>query len=163
MKRVFIVLAVLILLAGCAAQTPQPLPQMKPEVQPRQLAGEMWSQMGGSSAAQPVSLQTVCMLLELGKKDLAEVCGFFDPESSQQGQLFLLQAASGKEEKVRKALEDRLELVRQTAAAWLGTDDILNEYGRLISAGEWTALVIPVDNGADRTGEACQVFLDAFQ
>ena len=59
-------------------------------------------------------------------------------------------------------LQQRLELVRQTASAWLGEEISAEQYGRVISRGEWCCLAVPAAHKDQQTEKACEIFLSSF-
>ena len=163
MKRCITVMLSMLLVVGCSAKTAQPLPQMKSEQDPAQLAGQVWADLSENWSAQPITADTACLLLDFDAADIVSAYGWFDPEAPQTAQLFLLQASPDCSKKVYDALEQRLELVRQTASAWHGMDSTSTPYGCLLAAGEWCALLVPDDMDDQRTQQARRTLMEAFE
>lgn len=161
MKRYLTVMLAMILVVGCSAKTAQTQPQLKED--PAQLANRAWAALSEDSSAQSLTAETACLLLDIPSKDIAAAYGFFDAESPQGAQLFLLQAAAERSPRLHNELEERLELVRQTAAATKGKTLPEAEYGCLVAAGEWCALIIPANMDDSRTKQARQIILQAFE
>ena len=163
MKRFFVLLAAVALLCGCAAQKAVPQPDPQKEIDPEQTAAQVWLKL--SEFAQPTSLglDMAARLLELQKTDLAQGEVLFDPSDPCGPQLFLLRAAPKKGDKLQTALQNRLELVRQTSAAMLGQDADSQSAGCVVAVGEWFALLVPSGLDGERTQQARQALLAAFE
>lgn len=162
MKRFAFVALILLLLGGCAPQGAAALPRLRADVQPAALAEELWAALGTEAAPQPLDAETACLVLGLRQSDLAGAYGYFDPARPQQAQLFLLHAAEGRQQKVRRALEAQLDLVRQTAAAMEPQEEQPEDWGCVLAAGEWCALVVPAAEAHETTAQAAEVFHAAF-
>lgn len=164
MKRfAFVALALILLLpVGCAPQGVAALPQLRDGVQPTALAEELWAALAADAAPEPLDTETACLVLGLRQSDLAGAYGYFDPAQPQQAQLFLLRAAAGRQEKVSRALEAQLDLVRQTAAAMEPQEEQPESWGCVLAAGEWCALLVPAAEAHETTAQAAEVFRAAF-
>ncbi len=160
MKRIVFALAAALLLAGCAGQAPAAQLRLKPGTQPEELARQTWATLADLPDTNGLDCQTACLLLGLDQSDLAAVYGFFDPAQPGQAQLFVLQAAPQRAADVCQTLHDRLDLVRQTAAA---TQQQPPDWGCVINAGDWCALLLPDPATPEKTAQAAEQFLAAFE
>ena len=163
MKRLFLLLAAVVLLCGCAAQKAAPLPEAQKEISSEQLAAQLWLKLSDLPQPQPLTDEMTARLLELKEADLAQAVALFDPADPCGAQLFLLRAAPNKGEKLQTALQNRLELIKQTAAAILGDAADSQEVGCVATVEEWYALLVPFDMDSERTQQACQTLLAAFE
>lgn len=159
MKRCLTVFAALLLVVGCSTKTAVPLPVLKSE--PEELASQMWAALSESFQPEPLSAEEVELLLGISEKDYEAAVGLFVPEDPLEAQLFLLKA-EGEGDALYRLLQQRLELVRQTAAAWLGEEAPVEQYGRVISKGEWCCLAVPASHNDQQTEKACEIFLISF-
>jgi len=159
MKRCLTVFAALLLVVGCSAKNAPPQPVLKSE--PEELAAQMWTSLSESPQPEPISAQEVEMLLDLSEKDYTAAVGLFVAEEPLEAQLFLLKA-DGEGDDLYRLLQNRLELVRQTASAWLEEDFLPEQYGRVFSKGEWCCLAVPAAPNHQQTEKACEIFLSSF-
>ena len=159
MKRCLTVFAALLLVVGCSAKNAPSQPVLKSE--PEELAARMWTSLSESPQPEPLSAQEVEMLLGLSEKDYTAAVGLFVAEEPLEAQLFLLKA-EGEGDALHRLLQKRLELVRQTADAWMGEEILAEQYGRVISKGEWCCLAVPAAHNAQQTEKACELFLGSF-
>ena len=159
MKRCLTVIAALLLVVGCSAKNTSPQPVL--DARPEELASQMWTSLSDSSRPELLSAAELEMLLGLSEKDYAEAVGLFVAEEPLEAQLFLLKA-EGEGDALYHLLQQRLELVRQTASAWLGEEISAEQYGRVISRGEWCCLAVPAAHKDQQTEKACEIFLSSF-
>ncbi len=159
MKRCLTVFAALLLVVGCSAKNASPQPAL--DVQPEELASQMWTSLSDSPRPDLLSVAELEMLLGLSEKDYVEAVGLFVPEEPLEAQLFMLKA-EGESDDLYRLLQQRLELVRQTAAAWLDEEISAEQYGRVISRGEWCCLAVPAAHKDQQTEKACELFLSSF-
>lgn len=162
MKRIFALLAAVVLLCGCAAQKAVPQPAAHTP-NPEETAAQVWLKLSQQAQPAPLDLNVTARLLELKETDLAGGVALLNPEDPGGAQLFLLRAAPKKGQRLQTALQNRLELVRQTSAAILGGAGYSQSLGCVVSAGEWYALLVPSGMEEERTQQARQSFLAAFE
>ena len=162
MKRILALLAAAVLLCGCAAQRAVPQPVVQ-NLDPQETAAQLWLKLSQQAQPAPLDLKMTARLLELKETDLAEGIALLNPEDPGGAQMFLLRAAPKKGQRLQTALQNRLELVRQTSAAVLGSAADSQSLGCVVSAGEWYALLVPSEMEEERTQQARQTFLAAFE
>jgi hypothetical protein len=160
-KRFLVLISVVVLLCGCAAQRAVPQSAEK-DIDPTQTAAQVWLKLTDLPQPEPLALDKAARLLQLGQTDLARGVVLLDPANSCREQLFLLCAAPKKGEKLQSALQNRLELVGQTSAAMLGEKETDQPIGCVVQAGQWYALLVPSDMDEERTQQARQTLLEAF-
>ena len=159
MKRCITVFAALLLIVGCSAKTVPPQPVLTPE--PEELAAQMWTSLSDAPQPRFLDKKELELILDVSEKDYIRAVALFVPEEPLQAQLFLLQAQQDGED-LYPVLQQRLELVRQTAQAWLGRNDPAEEYGRVVYKGGWYCLAVPAAENNPRTQQACELFLNSF-
>lgn len=159
MKRCFTVFAALLLVVGCSAKTARPQPVL--EADPEELAREMWSVLSETPCPHPLSEEELELLLDLSPKAYSGAIALFVPDAPLEAQLFLLKSDQEGDE-LHRLLQNRLELVRQTSAAWLGKEPDAEQYGRVLSKGGWCCMAVPAAHKLQQTEKACNLFLSSF-
>ncbi len=92
--------------------------------------------------AAPLDEQNLKDMLGLDPADVAEYAGNFSMVMNSADNLIGIKAAEGKLETVQKALEDRLEMVRQSFEQYLPDQKEKAEAGKVITIGDYAFLII---------------------
>jgi len=161
MKRTLALFFACCCLAACGRAQPEP------EVL---LPDAAWEELAERAAAlllpegaqtQPMTAETAALLLDVPTGSIARAAGFAVLDYSTTAQLMLLEASGRDAQELHRALEHRLELLRQTAEAVGGA-----EYwqGFTLAQGRYAALAV-ADNSpqaAETVRQVQEMLLEVF-
>jgi len=151
LKLAALAAAAVLLCAGCGAgragAETGPLCQDAASLQ--QAAARAADQLGRPGQAQALTAGQICRLLGLKQGDLRAAAGCMVLEDGAPQQVLVLCPRPGAAPRAQRALEDRLELVRQTCAAWLAEESGPARCGEVFWAGGCVCLTAAGGSGTE--------------
>lgn len=139
-------LAVALATVGCGQKLPAaPVdpggPALKPGASLAQVVDQVTAQYPVPMAI-PLDEQLLTQLLDLSPADVRDYAGVMSMEMISADHFFALQAAPGKIDTLRQALEARLEEVRQAFEEYLPLPRAKAKAGKVLVLGEYAFLLI---------------------
>ena len=149
MKRFLAAALAALLLAGCGAEDPaEEQPTLKEEMS-LQTVLELAIEDQPLASPTPLTKEMLGDLFDLDDKEVAEFAGQITLSMVSADQLVLIKAKPEKLDAVVKALEARVELVRQTFRDYIPAEAAKADEGKVFTRGDYAFLVMVGDSQAE--------------